>query len=117
IAGSSLLYVNDLGDPPTIEIDGMPLGICGSSSTSIDKIGHEQLSVYPNPANNYLQIESVDPIDAVHLYTLCGQRVLSEIPGGKQRITLNTASLDAGLYLLETVTSGGTGKRHRIVIR
>jgi hypothetical protein len=117
LAGNSLIYVNDTGDPAGPgEIDGMPLGICGAASTSVNRVTLSDIAVYPNPADNCIQVEARDNLDAIYLYSIGGQRLISVTPGSKRLITLETGSLAPGLYVLEAVLSSGHNLRRQVMI-
>ncbi|MCB9226720.1 MAG: T9SS type A sorting domain-containing protein [Chitinophagales bacterium] len=67
-------------------------------STNIDKI-----KIYPNPANNYLSVESPLPI-YVSLYSLGGKEIISFYSANKTT-TIPTSELSSGLYILKVNNS------------
>jgi hypothetical protein len=62
------------------------------------------LKVYPNPANDVLNISAKEDITSVILYNLIGQKVLYS----KQSNTVNIEKLSAGTYIAEIVTASGS---------
>ena len=83
------------------------------ASTGIDKrISNTLISVYPNPANNELHIKSFNTEYAnsntlVSIRNLVGQTVFtSEAQSLKNFNTLDIASLEAGVYIIEVRLEG-----------
>lgn len=69
-----------------------------------------KIKVYPNPADNYLNIDATGTGE-VYSYTLLsaeGRRIAEErnLTGGLQ--TLQLANLANGIYLLQLQTTGGS---------
>jgi uncharacterized delta-60 repeat protein len=61
--------------------------------------------VYPNPANELIQVASL-PVGAnVYVSDLSGKLVYSSVAYGEQ-ITINTSNFDAGLYLISVNQNG-----------
>jgi hypothetical protein len=71
--------------------------------------GHEfsTLRVYPNPAKTILNISNATAIDSADLYTISGQKVISQtLPGNTTGI--NIERLSAGIYFLSLNSNGAT---------
>ena len=62
----------------------------------------ENMSVYPNPANEYVTIDGMPEESTVQLYDLMGRMLVSS-----QQNTLSVASLPNGIYLLQVLPSNG----------
>lgn len=62
----------------------------------------ENMSVYPNPANEYVTIDGMPEGSTVQLYDLMGRMLVSS-----QQNTLSVASLPNGIYLLQVLPSNG----------
>ncbi|MCL3782261.1 T9SS type A sorting domain-containing protein [Prolixibacteraceae bacterium JC049] len=77
--------------------------------------------VYPNPANNWLNVQPKSGYEGVlnmNLYNIQGQRIKSEvyiINSGKE-IKWNTNEIKQGAYLLELVY-GSKRETHKLIIR
>ena len=102
-----------------IENDG-----CASESTltinasyfDIEEHDEKLVSVYPNPANDIINIAG-EGIEEVRIYNLLGQNVLSRQGDGSNDIKISTSSLDAAIYLMEISTQRGkTVKRVTIIM-
>jgi photosystem II stability/assembly factor-like uncharacterized protein len=65
-----------------------------------------QISVYPNPVKDYLNLSSIEPIISVAVYSVNGQLVLNEkSQSGIQRIDMST--LNSGVYFVKATTENG----------
>ncbi|MBL7941958.1 MAG: T9SS type A sorting domain-containing protein [Flavobacteriales bacterium] len=121
IGSDSMLYVNDMGDPPgkvggVTEIDGAPLGLCGTAATSVVKIPSGNFDLYPNPADQHVILETNQQLDSIRILNTYGQQVLSIAPLGRQWISVPTENLPAGHYVVETITPQGQFTRKQLVI-
>jgi large repetitive protein len=84
-------------------------------------MGTGDLKAYPNPARNTLHVEFVlsgEHPATISLYNLHGQRVISHIrqESGLHQLSLNTATLAPGMYLLR-LDDNGVSLQERIIIR
>lgn len=82
-----------------------------ASATSIGEINPdaESFRVYPNPANNYLTIESDNDteLNSIGIFNMSGTEIInSNINPGKQ-YNLNIQSLSPGIYILKINSSKG----------
>jgi len=69
----------------------------GTTSLSIDDFNDTStLSIFPNPVNNILNIESREQINAVEIYAISGRKVLQS---NQNRI--NVSKLNAGIYIIK----------------
>lgn len=82
-----------------IEPDGtLPVGF-------LDKLEKTSISVYPNPGQDQLYIESGNSTGVFSIYNLSGQIILSKELTGKE--TVNAANLTQGIYFYRFVNSRG----------
>ncbi|MBI1183024.1 T9SS type A sorting domain-containing protein [bacterium] len=76
---------------------------------------HNKVTVFPNPANNYITLQSnLQKPTVVKLYNTTGQVVFSQNVGNELRI--ETSGFENGLYLLEIPLEEGT-EYHKILIQ
>ena len=78
------------------DLDGV--AVLHSTSEGIDDVAEKAMSVYPNPATDYITISGAEGAEA-EICDVMGRRVMAftvESP----RFTVNVASLPAGVYLL-----------------
>lgn len=73
---------------------------------SVRSIGEKVLKIYPNPSDEHLIIEFPGHFTA-NLYSAHGELILEEITG-ENSITVSTAHLSVGSYLLEIENTKGT---------
>ena len=70
-----------------------------------DSFEVSKIKMYPNPATNILNIESVLAIEKVEIYNVLGQQVISVAPN-RELVTLDVASLKSGVYVVKTSVNG-----------
>lgn len=66
------------------------------------------LAVYPNPANNILQLANIPPDADIRLFDVSGRMVLQQ-RGGQPFLTLKIGHLPSGIY--ELLITGSDGER------
>ena len=77
------------------------------------------VSLYPNPANNFITIQSDDAsvsLQHVEVYDVIGRKVVSETLDG-QRQELSTAKLLSGMYHVRVQTSNGCYSNLKLVVQ
>lgn len=94
-------------------LDANMFGSC--TDLGVSEIESMQFRVFPNPANSVVNIESTALIShaEVQLIDASGKIILSEIIRNEYAITLNTSSLDKGIYhykIIEPNLGVSTGK-------
>ena len=89
-----------------------------SLSTSIDQLANENgVKLYPNPSNSSavlsMEIKEVGSV-SVKVFNINGQEVMEgfnqTLESGKQSIQMNTANLNAGVYLVEVSINGSISR-------
>lgn len=86
------------------------------TNVSIDELAAADLSVYPNPAHDAVNISSPNGKVSFRLMDLNGRVVLSSSDDA-QAHTLNVSQLVAGVYVLTTIeTKTGLSSTHKIVV-
>lgn len=100
-------------------IDGAALFIDNVEISTVAAITHEKntfdFAVYPNPATNYIKIESAKQIDQIKIYTASGILI------DNTKVITNTAILplknyQAGVYYIQAIGKAGMSTQ-KIVIR
>lgn len=88
-----------------------------SESTSIaDVESNNTVSVYPNPANNVINVNATSNISNVEVYTITGQKV-GDFTANNTNIAINTSNLTNGLYLMQIHTENGIINKKFSVVR
>lgn len=74
------------------------------------------VSVYPNPANNVLNVNATSNISSVEVYTIAGQKVAGFTADGMQTV-VNTSNLSNGMYIIKINTENGVVNQKFTVVR
>jgi hypothetical protein len=85
-----------------------------TNTVSVNEVTGNQVVVYPNPANDLIQLQAAYSIVGVHMYDATGRLVLSELNVGS-KANLNIEKLGAGMYDLQVVTTNGNFHQKVIV--
>jgi len=75
-----------------------------STSTSSIKSADDKLIVSPNPANDFITLESKKPYTDFEIYDFTGKKVLNGIASGN-KTSINVSSLSKGSYFIITSNS------------
>jgi hypothetical protein len=65
------------------------------------------VSVYPNPANNVLNVRSANRVIGVRVFNILGQTVISTNPSATHAV-IDLSTIDTGMYFVEVETVMGT---------
>lgn len=87
--------------------------IC-TNTISVDEVITNDVSVYPNPANDYVRVRSDATMNSVRLTDAAGRMVYAANANGSQAL-IDTASLPQGVYVLTIQTAIGT-TNHSVVV-
>jgi hypothetical protein len=80
--------------------------------TSIpENINSEMFSVYPNPAQDFVAVNSPDIIECWQLHNSAGQLIDSGT-GTAAQLRISTEALSNGLYILSLQTASGLHQKH-----
>ncbi|MGL5891296.1 MAG: T9SS type A sorting domain-containing protein, partial [Bacteroidia bacterium] len=67
-------------------------------------------SIYPNPANDLITINSAELFDSWQLYNSAGQLINSGT-GASAQLSISTEALSNGVYMLSIQTASGTAQK------
>ena len=82
---------------------------------SINELIAQTTEIYPNPANNVLNIVSYTVgIENINIYNLNGQLVLNKEVNNNQK-TLNISSLESGIYIVDILSENTSVKRKLVI--
>lgn len=82
------------------------------NTASIDDNFEESIRVYPNPANDFFEIQSKNQLDKVEIYDLRGTIILTQ---KEQTDRVDVTGLSSGIYLMK-LTSGNQQVVKRVVV-
>jgi len=80
--------------------------IC-TTTVGVSEAPEENLRVYPNPANDFLFIQTESSAFEIRLYDSVGRMVLNQFNSASQA-NLPTSNLSEGVYTLTVVSEKGT---------
>jgi len=83
-----------------------------AATASVDDVFASKISIYPNPANNFINISTTETIDSVEVYNLIGKKVISSKNLIENSIDIST--LAKGVYMLK-LTSGNAVASKKLV--
>ncbi len=84
--------------------------------TGVEELSQAEARIYPNPANNSINIEAKD-MQRITIVNAVGQMVYDKELDQLSKVTLNTASYEAGMYILRIATSNGMVTKRMTIIR
>lgn len=97
----SIVAANTLADIQRAA-DSAYTKIYGSSTVGIESIIDEaQVSIYPNPVNNTLRIQSTEKIKSVEVFSLSGAQMLSSANSNQ----VDVSGLKSGIYIVRVETN------------
>ncbi len=73
-----------------------------------DMIINDLISVFPNPAKNYIEISSAEELTDVKIVDLSGKILLSFPLVKERKLKIDLSGMNDGLYLLSITTKNGT---------
>ena len=73
---------------------------CGDVVDGISTVDFIKFEIYPNPADNELNINSEVPVSEVDVYTINGKHILSVSDLKQNEVTLNIEHWEKGIYLV-----------------
>jgi len=79
-------------------------------------INPEKLRLFPNPASNYLFLESNADINSVTVFTSAGT-MISAILADEKKVRLDVTGFEPGLYFVRIKTSQGIKTGHFSIVR
>lgn len=77
---------------------------------------NDNVNIYPNPANDVLNVAATSNINSVEVYTIAGQKVAGFTANGMQT-AINTANLSNGMYIVKIHTENGVVNQKFTVVR
>ena len=81
--------------------------LAGLNTAAVEENETIDLSIYPNPAKDQLNLFSMQGLNSVKIYNNLGQQVSSEILNGIETYTLDLSGFPKGLYVVSVTTNHG----------
>lgn len=76
------------------------IGVINQQSLIVGEEEKHRISIYPNPANDFINVESEFKINTIQIYSTLGTLVKSYEKLSKNK-TLDISSLPKGMYMLK----------------
>ena len=87
----------------------------GLATAVADVDQSESISIYPNPANDVLQITSSTEMKSIRIYNIVGKLVAQHNLNGQLKMSINISDLTSGIYLVNIETVSGVSNISKIV--
>lgn len=100
------------GDFSSITFDACELAVTDlcitKDAASIDDLSDNlvEVSLYPNPATNIIQIAAEADIDAFTIYSITGEDVISKEQVSSNTMLVDISDLEKGMYLVKIMSNG-----------
>ena len=82
----------------------------------IADVENNNVSIYPNPADNVINVNATSNISNVEVYTIAGQKV-GDFTANSTNTAISTSNLTNGLYLMKIHTDNGVINKKFSVVR
>lgn len=73
-----------------------------------------RVQIFPNPANDILNVESEEPVASILLYNLSGKKMLQQNKKGASGI--NVAHLPNGVYIMQLIFDNGESVFRKVIV-
>jgi hypothetical protein len=83
------------------------------ATASVNDVFSSKISIYPNPANEFVQISTSETITGVEVYNLIGKKVISSSKLTNNKI--DVSNLSKGVYILKVMSNDLVGSRKIII--
>ncbi len=79
---------------------------------------NNEITIYPNPANQFLTVSSKNKIEQIQLFDIFGKLVLSKLDLNSNSINLSVANLNKGIYFISIKENNSSSiSNNKIVIQ
>ncbi|MBR5781080.1 MAG: T9SS type A sorting domain-containing protein [Bacteroidales bacterium] len=86
-----------------------------TKANNVSEITENNISIYPNPANDFVKISGDDRINSVKVYNCLGMMV-EEIEVNANEAEINTSDYNTGIYFFNVMTENGN-RIQKVLIR
>ncbi|WP_298878985.1 T9SS type A sorting domain-containing protein [uncultured Polaribacter sp.] len=95
-----------------VRVDNLSLVNLGSTA-SVNDIFSSKISIYPNPANDFISVSTSETITGMEIYNLIGKKVVSS--ANTKNNTINVSNLAKGVYVLKVMSNDLVASRKIII--
>ncbi|MGJ8743461.1 T9SS type A sorting domain-containing protein [Polaribacter sp.] len=89
------------------------VNMTNESTASVNDVFSSQISIYPNPAKEFVQISTNETITGIAIYNLIGKKVISSNNLINNKI--DVSNLSKGIYVLKVMSNNLLGSRKIII--
>lgn len=107
---------NEVTDQFVFLLDDVEVTGASVDPTSVNEVEANQTSVYPNPANNVINVTSAANMNSIEVYTIAGQKVANYTVNGTQA-AINVNNLSNGMYIMQIASENGVSAQKFNVAR
>jgi len=101
------VYNDTISNTFLCESPGSDTVIVHFPAVGIQEIGNGQISVYPNPANDVVNIVSSNDIKTIEVLNYIGQTIYTNNNISLKKVELNVTSFKSGVYFVKITTTNG----------
>jgi len=108
-------FTSAAGETALYKLDNLQVFGKKSTGTGINEINEARLAIYPNPAKNYITVESKQK-GILTMFDTTGKLVLQQnIENGNNRIQIS--NFDTGVYYIHVVLEDGSKTINKLLIK
>lgn len=93
------------------DLNGTMTGDVRTTTLAVNEFDQSQITIYPNPATEYINITGLDNIKSVKILSIDGKLISSF----KNSEKINISKITAGVYFVEIVTDRSTINRIKFI--
>ena len=101
------------GEPVFLSMDHFYWGTGESTPTTLKTIEKNELSVYPNPTSDFINLASAKNVQSVVITNVLGNIVWS---GSADQFPLNVSNFEKGIYVVKITSTSGL-KSEKIIVK
>jgi len=93
------------------------IGFYVESGSSIKENSQSAVKVFPNPSHDYLNVNSKNLIESVHIFDITGKSIKSFDEIGDVKAKLDISNLNSGLYVARIKDNQGNTESKKILVK
>jgi uncharacterized protein (TIGR02145 family) len=85
--------------------DGMSVRCIRDISAGIEESHNQSFEIYPNPTQDFIQIENLSDCKSIEIFNVTGQLVVSQTITNESNFKIDISELNSGNYLVKLIDS------------
>ena len=94
---------------------GLVATLAGLNHDGVSENEENQVAIYPNPAQDAVNILTEDGLQRIEIYNLLGQAIETFEMNGEDQITIHTSQYNSGIYMVRITTESRVVSKQLIV--